>query len=245
MGRRSLLQSSVNGRIGMRSQASGIVGALVLGLCLVSPRPVAGDIFTQNWGGLICGGEATFSFCTSVSVTFNSGTGQIQMSVQNLTGPGLGDPELTKIAFYNTGSPFTTVGALSGGLSSGWVSTDKPNSSGGQKPDFGVQTKSGINGAIPRVGLGGSTFSFNFYLEGGTATGLGNFGTALQAGEVGLSIHAQSGPGGTSSTCLTLGKNANCDTSTVPEPGTFILLGTGLAGIAFVGRRRRKALEED
>ena len=44
----------------MRSQASGMVGALILGLCLISPQPVAGDTFTQNWGGTICGGEATF-----------------------------------------------------------------------------------------------------------------------------------------------------------------------------------------
>ena len=181
--------------------------------------------------------------CASVSVMYDNTSGQIRMTVQNMTGPGLDDPLLTKVASITRATPRDLILA----------ELDSPHNA----CRMGIiQQHPLLRGPANRFrcqdiewgkrGHSGWWVGFPFPVRDQRTRGCDErFRSRLEAGEVGLSIHAQSGPGGTSSTCLTLGSNANCDSSTVPEPGTVILLGTGLAGLAFVGRRRRKFLEED
>ncbi len=77
----------------------------------------------------------------------------------------------------------------------------------------------------------GTLRSFIFSITGGTGLFAGATGSLLANGQI------TPLPGGFNNSTL----NFNGTITTVPEPTTLLLLGTGLAGVAAKARRRRKA----
>ena len=73
--------------------------------------------------------------------------------------------------------------------------------------------------------------SFIFSITGGTGLFAGATGSLLGEGQVTIL------PGGINNSTV----NFNGTITTVPEPTTLLLLGTGLAGVAAKARKRRKA----
>ncbi len=78
------------------------------------------------------------------------------------------------------------------------------------------------------------TFKFNFT---DTNDGFDELITAISNGSFSIGLHVQAfGTGGSESLVLSL----TGDITPVPEPATMLLLGTGLAGIAGIMRKRKK-----
>ncbi len=72
------------------------------------------------------------------------------------------------------------------------------------------------------------TVSFTYTLTGGTGSFVNASGNLLGTGTITLNP-------------LPIGNSSRIDITTIPEPATMVLLGTGLAGIGAAVRKRRKA----
>jgi hypothetical protein len=72
------------------------------------------------------------------------------------------------------------------------------------------------------------TVSFTYTLTGGTGSFVNASGSLLGTGTITLNP-------------LPIGNSSRIDITTIPEPATMVLLGTGLAGIGAAVRKRRKA----
>jgi hypothetical protein len=170
----------------------------------------------------VCGG-ANFALCASVqvSVLHNGqavgGMGMVTMTVSNLStipgGPG-GDL-FTKIGILSSGGYFQATNLV--GPAGWWVTGTLDN-----EVDFGVRAIPANPGLA--AGAGDVTFSFRL---------MGDFSTFDLAG-TNLTINGEPGglPGGG-------GPGDGGPITQTPEPGTLLLLGTGMAGIAGMRRRRR------
>ncbi len=93
--------------------------------------------------------------------------------------------------------------------------------------EFKSNSDTGNNRANP--------LSFDVYTQAGTDLSIANFSSTLSTGGYLFSAHIADYTGGKSAKFATDGSPAP-----VPEPSTILLLGSGLAGLAFVARRRRK-----
>jgi len=208
--------------------------ALAVLFAAVSASPVAAGVPGWDWNPQACGGTS-FETCISGGLSVVSNTIVVQLG--NI-GPGT----ITGVGLWSlpTGVLPTSASASISGWNNGGT-----NDINGVVPDnitrYAVGTTNGINDGLT-VG-NSATFTFTF-------ANLTNAQVLAFAGDIGVGIHSQGV--GSCSTKLYLKdgsvENPSApgdinDCVSVPEPGSMALLATGMAGMAFLARRRRNGAE--
>jgi len=203
-----------------------------LALVALAATPLRAD---WSWGWInACGGD-NFITCMSGDIAYNQASKMITVHVTNL--PVEMDVYTAVGLFSLPGAPPISYTSSMGS----WIPTNGINGGGlpGTNFDRYAIGTNGIGGGFDEA-AGQQEFSFTF-----------NYDLESYSNQIGVGIHAQGGPAGCSTKMgvTSSGGVPNsgsldpaCATTTIPEPITMVLMGTGLVGIAAV-RRRRGGLE--
>ena len=198
------------------------------------------------------------SFQVCASVRLSSVNNVLTMQVWNLNGTMGVQHTMTSIGLYHAGSAFDWSGRVSSyavtygaqNITSLWTQNGANDiqTLGGVKLELreGTQGNRGIIGCTDPGGLqkwatcfdGASSFPGSPFVQFTF-----NLNRHFALTNVELRWHSQQLPDGSSLKCDTggAGDYPDCVPNTaVPEPATMVLLGTGMAGIAAVRRRRNK-----
>ena len=245
---------------------------LALALTLAATSNAWADAgFSWN-GSTVCGGN-TFNTCAAVTVNVvdgANGAATVTMTVTNLSGTngtyagtvftqlGLDNLPMTatnpsvSVVQYGSLTSVTNCGAdgICGGthaaddvnVTSAWqLGTNGLSGAGIDPAIIGTDTKNGINGGLSAP----STFTFVFTVTGWsdsylTTAGFGIHGQGAGSCSTKLSITSA----GTAENTGTTSPDASCF-STVPEPISMALVGTGLASMGGMGFLRRRKKNND
>ena len=198
----------------------------------------------------------SFQVCASVRVFTQAGGNELVMQVWNLEGSLGVAHTITSIGLYHLGSVPTKIA-----LKSAYYGATDVTGSWSAQGGNDIKTLGGIDLQI-RTGTGGNSgINGCTTLPGGTKwntcnsfpaapyvqftfeVGLGGTGSYAVGSAPELRWHSQQiGPNEISLKCDTGGAGDYPDCNVVPEPISMVLLGTGLAGLGAL-RRRRKGLD--
>jgi hypothetical protein len=210
---------------------------LAAAMAFMAAQPVRGQDIIP--GGMYTGGSSfTLHAYVHMSYTFDAATStyHVALTVQNL---GIYGEVYKSIGLVNV--PGRAV-VTSPGSPSGWTYQTPNNGAslnGLPTQQYGYWVVSTAPTAGLQPGAPAVTFYFditNIRLNQVLAMGAGVHGIAGPAGCSSKMAVLPDGNGGYTTTTQT---DPNC-LSTVPEPATFFLMGTGLLGLGVVGYRRRK-----